>query len=163
MVPEALAAADTLAEDDGVEATVLVLSSPDRLFHDWQQSRTAPLRRVSRTTSHLEQLVVKATDGAGGYGMLVGPHSTAAERVDFAERIKKNPRGYIAQPTLSLSRVPTIVGDNVWCGANVVITSGVTIGERSVIGANSVVTTDLPPRSIAAGAPARVLRTIEYA
>ena len=60
------------------------------------------------------------------------------------------------------SKGPTRVGDNVWCGANVVITSGVTIGERSVIGANSVVTTDLPPRSIAAGAPAKVLRTVEY-
>jgi acetyltransferase-like isoleucine patch superfamily enzyme len=57
---------------------------------------------------------------------------------------------------------PTRVGDNVWCGANVVITSGVTVGERCVIGANSVVTEDLPPLSIAAGAPAKVLRTIEY-
>ena len=57
---------------------------------------------------------------------------------------------------------PTRIGDNVWCGANVVVTSGVTIGERCVIGANSVVTTDIPPFSIAAGAPARVLRTIEY-
>ncbi|MGB9182438.1 MAG: acyltransferase [Solirubrobacteraceae bacterium] len=57
---------------------------------------------------------------------------------------------------------PTRVGDNVWCGAGVVVTSGVTIGERSVVGANSVVVTDLPPFSIAAGAPAKVLRTIEY-
>jgi acetyltransferase-like isoleucine patch superfamily enzyme len=57
---------------------------------------------------------------------------------------------------------PTRVGDNVWCGANVVITSGVTIGERCVIGANSVVTDDIPAFSIAAGAPAKVLRTIEY-
>ena len=57
---------------------------------------------------------------------------------------------------------PTRVGDNVWCGANVVITSGVTVGERCVIGANSVVTADIPPHSIAAGAPAKVLRTIEY-
>ena len=56
---------------------------------------------------------------------------------------------------------PTRVGANVWCGANVVITSGVTVGERCVIGANSVVTGDLPPFSIAAGAPARVLRSIE--
>jgi acetyltransferase-like isoleucine patch superfamily enzyme len=57
---------------------------------------------------------------------------------------------------------PTRVGDNTWCGANVVITSGVTVGERCVIGANSVLTEDLPPFSIAAGAPARVLRTVEY-
>src|SRR6202044_2012738 len=60
----------------------------------------------------------------------------------------------------SQSKGPTRVGDNVWCGAHVVITSGVTIGERCVIGANSVVTEDLPPFSVAAGAPARVLRTI---
>jgi acetyltransferase-like isoleucine patch superfamily enzyme len=60
------------------------------------------------------------------------------------------------------SKGPTRVGNNVWCGAHVVITSGVTIGERCVIGANSVVTTDLPAFSIAAGSPARVLRTIEY-
>ena len=57
---------------------------------------------------------------------------------------------------------PVRVADNVWCGANVVITSGVTVGERCVIGANSVVTEDIPPFSIAAGAPARVVRTIEY-
>ena len=57
---------------------------------------------------------------------------------------------------------PTRVGDNVWCGANVVITSGVTVGERCVIGANSVVTDDLPPFSITAGAPAKVLKQIEY-
>src|SRR3954454_23352084 len=60
------------------------------------------------------------------------------------------------------SKGPTRVGDNVWCGAHVVITSGVTIGERCVIGANSVVTRDLPPRSIAAGVPAKVLREVEY-
>ena len=58
---------------------------------------------------------------------------------------------------------PTRVGNNVWCGANVVITSGVTVGERCVIGANSVVTEDIPAFSIAAGAPERVLRQIEYA
>ena len=61
------------------------------------------------------------------------------------------------------SKGPTRIGDNVWCGAHVVITSGVTIGERSVIGANSVVTRDIPPFSIAAGSPAKVLRKIEYA
>ncbi len=58
------------------------------------------------------------------------------------------------------TRGPTRLGANVWLGANVVVTSGVTIGERCVVGANSVVTRDLPPRSVAAGAPARVLRTI---
>jgi uncharacterized circularly permuted ATP-grasp superfamily protein len=61
---------------------------------------------------HLEQLVVKAANESGGYGMLVGPHSTREERVQFAEMVKANPRNYIAQPTLALSRVPTLVGDH---------------------------------------------------
>jgi acetyltransferase-like isoleucine patch superfamily enzyme len=56
---------------------------------------------------------------------------------------------------------PTRLGDNVWCGANVVITSGVSVGERCVIGANSVVTGDLPSFSIAAGAPARVVGQVK--
>ncbi|MFN2518359.1 MAG: DapH/DapD/GlmU-related protein [Jatrophihabitantaceae bacterium] len=57
---------------------------------------------------------------------------------------------------------PTVIGDNVWLGANVVVTSGVCIGRRSVIGANSVVIDDIPPFSIAAGAPAAVLRAVAY-
>ena len=57
---------------------------------------------------------------------------------------------------------PTRIGDNTWCGANVVVTSGVTVGERCVIGANSVVTKDIPAFSIAAGVPAQVLRRVEY-
>jgi uncharacterized circularly permuted ATP-grasp superfamily protein len=58
---------------------------------------------------NLEKLVVKAVDASGGYGMLIGPASTAEQREDFAERVKSNPRGYIAQPTISLSQHPTLV------------------------------------------------------
>ncbi len=63
--------------------------------------------------SHLEELVVKAANESGGYGMLIGPHSTGAERKQFAELILAKPRNYIAQPTISLSRVPTIVGNRI--------------------------------------------------
>lgn len=62
--------------------------------------------------ANLESLVVKAADESGGYGMLVGPQSTAEQREDFAKRIVKSPRKYIAQPTISLSRVPTLVDDH---------------------------------------------------
>jgi uncharacterized circularly permuted ATP-grasp superfamily protein len=58
---------------------------------------------------HLDELVVKAANEAGGYGMLMGPHSTAEEREKFSGLIKDNPRNYIAQPTISLSTVPTII------------------------------------------------------
>jgi acetyltransferase-like isoleucine patch superfamily enzyme len=60
------------------------------------------------------------------------------------------------------SKGPVTIGDNCWFGANCVVTGGVTIGERTVVGANSVVTDDLPSGVVAAGAPAKVLRAIEF-
>jgi uncharacterized circularly permuted ATP-grasp superfamily protein len=59
--------------------------------------------------TNLDKLVVKAVDASGGYGMLIGPASTAAERDKFARKIEANPRGYIAQPTITLSQHPTFV------------------------------------------------------
>jgi uncharacterized circularly permuted ATP-grasp superfamily protein len=56
---------------------------------------------------HLDELVVKAANESGGYGMLIGPHASIGERKEFAARITAEPRNYIAQPTLALSRVPT--------------------------------------------------------
>ncbi|MEM9449685.1 MAG: circularly permuted type 2 ATP-grasp protein [Cyanobacteria bacterium P01_E01_bin.6] len=69
----------------------------------WEESQ------LSHVLSHLDTLVVKAANESGGYGMLVGPHATQQERDEFAGRIRDNPRNYIAQPTLSLSRVPTLI------------------------------------------------------
>jgi uncharacterized circularly permuted ATP-grasp superfamily protein len=60
---------------------------------------------------HLGELVVKAVDEAGGYGMLMGPQSTAAERAEFREKILADPRRYIAQPRIELSTCPTWIGD----------------------------------------------------
>jgi uncharacterized circularly permuted ATP-grasp superfamily protein len=61
---------------------------------------------------NLDKFVVKSANEAGGYGMLVGPHSTAEQREQFARKIQSNPRNYIAQPTLALSTVPTLVEDH---------------------------------------------------
>ena len=60
------------------------------------------------------------------------------------------------------SKGPTRIGSNCWFGVNCVVNTGVTIGDRAVIGANSVVTKDVPPRTIAAGVPAKVIREIEF-
>lgn len=57
---------------------------------------------------NIHKLVVKQTDASGGYGMLIGPKSTKAEQEEFKLKIKNNPRNYIAQPTINLSRVPTL-------------------------------------------------------
>ncbi|MEM9136473.1 MAG: circularly permuted type 2 ATP-grasp protein [Cyanobacteria bacterium P01_F01_bin.42] len=62
---------------------------------------------------HLDQLVVKAASEAGGYGMLIGTQSTQEERQEFRQRILDNPRNYIAQPTLCLSRVPTLLHEGI--------------------------------------------------
>jgi len=62
---------------------------------------------------NIDKLVVKQTDASGGYGMLIGPKSTKSEQKEFIEKIKKNPRNYIAQPTINLSRVPTLTDQGI--------------------------------------------------
>jgi len=62
---------------------------------------------------HLGELVVKEVGESGGYGMLIGPHSTAAQREEFRQRILADPRNYIAQPTLQLSRAPCFIDGQV--------------------------------------------------
>lgn len=69
-------------------------------------------QQQSHVLANLDKLVVKAADESGGYGMLVGPHATQAQREEFADKIKAHPRKYIAQPTLCLSRVPTLFNDH---------------------------------------------------
>ena len=69
-------------------------------------------KQQAHVLANLDKLVVKAANESGGYGMLVGPHATPEQRQEFAQRIQASPRNYIAQPTLCLSRVPTIVDDH---------------------------------------------------
>ncbi|MEJ2471180.1 MAG: circularly permuted type 2 ATP-grasp protein [Desulfuromonadales bacterium] len=61
---------------------------------------------------NLDKLVVKKVGESGGYGMLVGPHASEQERREYGEQVRAKPRDFIAQPTLSLSRVPTLVDDH---------------------------------------------------
>ncbi|HEX2171210.1 MAG TPA: circularly permuted type 2 ATP-grasp protein [Dehalococcoidia bacterium] len=67
---------------------------------------------LSYILDHLDELVVKSVNESGGYGMLVGPHATQVERDEFRDRIRADPRGFIAQPTLALSRHPCWVDDH---------------------------------------------------
>lgn len=68
-------------------------------------------KQLDHVLHNLDSLVVKAANESGGYGMLMGSKATPEERAEFAERIKANPRNYIAQPTLNISRVPTLIDD----------------------------------------------------
>jgi uncharacterized circularly permuted ATP-grasp superfamily protein len=97
--------------------------------------------------ANLDKLVVKAVDGSGGYGMLIGPASTREQRDDFARKIVANPRGYIAQPTISLSRHPTFVGDRL-DGRHIDLRPFVLYGEEIVVMPGGLTRVALPEGSL---------------
>jgi uncharacterized circularly permuted ATP-grasp superfamily protein len=68
---------------------------------------------LDHVLQNLDKLVVKAVGASGGYGMLIGPHASAAEREDFAQRLKDDPANYIAQPTLKLSTAPCVIDGHI--------------------------------------------------
>lgn len=95
-----------------------------------------------------------------GDNVLIGPNCTLATPVHPLhplDRTQTRPDGSVLQPEAAK---PIRIGNNCWLAANVTVCGGVTIGEGCVIGAGSVVTRDIPPYSLAAGVPCRVLRTI---
>lgn len=81
---------------------------------------------------NLDSLVVKATNEAGGYGMLIGPHSTKAQQMEFRHKVAADPRNYIAQPTLSLSRHPAMDEDG-FRGCHVDLRPYVLYGEKVTV------------------------------
>jgi uncharacterized circularly permuted ATP-grasp superfamily protein len=83
-----------------------ILPNVETYILDDEQQRTYVLENLHR-------LVVKAVGESGGYGMLIGPHSTSKQREEFRARILANPRNYIAQPTLAISRAPCFVDGHV--------------------------------------------------
>jgi len=81
---------------------------------------------------HIEKLVIKSANESGGYGMLIGPHASSAECEEFRAAIRKDPRNYVAQPVVELSRCPS------WCdgtieGRHIDLRPYVLAGERTVI------------------------------
>jgi uncharacterized circularly permuted ATP-grasp superfamily protein len=81
---------------------------------------------------HIPELVVKAVNESGGYGMLMGPHSTKAECEKFKEKVRKNPRNYIAQPVIPLSRAPSFCDDSMQ-GRHVDLRPFILYGEKVTI------------------------------
>jgi len=69
--------------------------------------------QMSHVLANLDKLVVKAVGASGGYGMLIGPHASAAQREEFAQAIKADPENYIAQPTIQLSTAPCLIDGEV--------------------------------------------------
>jgi uncharacterized circularly permuted ATP-grasp superfamily protein len=96
---------------------------------------------------NIEQLVVKAANEAGGYGMLIGPHATKAECAEFRQRVAAEPRNYIAQPVISLSRHPTY-GDGGFAGRHIDLRPFILYGEKPVIIPGGLTRVALRPGSL---------------
>ncbi len=104
-------------------------------------------KHLAYVLANLDNLVVKATGESGGYGMLVGCHATASQRSEFADRIKANPANYIAQPTLSLSRVPTL-NDTGITGCHVDLRPYILYGKEIYINPGGLTRVALKPGSL---------------
>lgn len=94
----------------------------------------------------------------------IGAHTMLASRVQIYDNISHplSPERRLRHESFSLDEAsPVVIGRNCWIGNGAIIMRGVTIGENSVVGAGSIVTTDVPPNTLAAGVPARVIRSIE--
>lgn len=87
----------------------------------------------SYIVENLDKLVVKAANEAGGYGMLMGPKASQAERDEFRQKILADPRNYIAQPMIALSRHPTWADDEGFAGRHIDLRPFILYGEKPVI------------------------------
>ncbi len=82
---------------------------------------------------NIANLVVKSANESGGYGMLIGPHATKEEHEKFRQAIRKDPRNYVAQPVISLSRAPSYCGDGVIEGRHIDLRPYILSGEKTTI------------------------------
>jgi uncharacterized circularly permuted ATP-grasp superfamily protein len=101
----------------------------------------------SHILANLDKLVVKSVNESGGYGMLIGPHASQAEREAFAEKIKENPRNFIAQPTISLSRHPTYLNGELH-GCHIDLRPYILYGEKVKIVPGGLTRVALRPGSL---------------
>lgn len=120
-----------------------------------QNTRTPYLVEFGSDIYLNRNVILDATAHIGiGDHVMIGPNTYITDHDhDFKGADVKEKIG-----TLPLDGIPTIIEENVWIGANVVVLKGVTIGENSIIGAGSIVTKSIPKNSIALGNPCRVLK-----
>ncbi len=102
----------------------------------------------SHVLANLDKLVVKAVNESGGYGMLIGPASTAAQRDDFAQKVKVNPRDFIAQPVIQLSTHPTFVEGDRLEGRHIDLRPFVLCGETITVVPGGLTRVALPKGSL---------------
>lgn len=119
----------------------------DPLLGNVETLRPLVPSHLSHILANLHKLVVKAVDGSGGYGMLIGPASTKEQREEFARKIRADPRKFIAQPTISLSQSPTMI-DGAVHGRHVDLRPFVLFGEEIKVLPGGLTRVALPEGSL---------------
>jgi uncharacterized circularly permuted ATP-grasp superfamily protein len=119
----------------------------DAILHNVETYRPLEPNHRSHVLANLDNLVVKTVNESGGYGMLIGPASTAAQRSEFRELILARPRDYIAQPTVQLSQHPTFV-DGRLEGRHVDLRPFVLCGEKMIVVPGALTRVALPRGSL---------------
>lgn len=140
-----------IADDKGVYPFV-----PDMIRYYLQQDPVLPNVETfrpeepshrSHILTNLDKLVVKTVNESGGYGMLIGPASTAEQRADFAAKVQAEPRDFIAQPTIPLSQHPTYVGGQLE-GRHVDLRPFILCGEKITVVPGALTRVALPRGSL---------------
>jgi uncharacterized circularly permuted ATP-grasp superfamily protein len=119
----------------------------DPILANVETFRAAIPAQKQHILANLDKLVVKTVDGSGGYGMLIGPASTAEQRDEFARKIQDNPKHYIGQPTIALSQHPTYV-DGRLEGRHVDLRPFILYGEEIKVLAGGLTRVALPRGSL---------------
>jgi uncharacterized circularly permuted ATP-grasp superfamily protein len=96
-----------------VPAIIRYYLGEDPLLNNVETYLMTDDKQRDHVLANLEKMVVKPVGESGGYGMLVGPHSSAEERAQFRDAVRANPRNFIAQPTLTFSRAPCLIDDRI--------------------------------------------------
>jgi uncharacterized circularly permuted ATP-grasp superfamily protein len=140
-----------VADDKGVypfvPAMIRYYLNQDEILPNVETFRADVPAHRSHILANLDKLVVKKVNESGGYGMLVGPASTAQQREDFRALLLANPRDYIAQPTIQLSTHPTFI-DGRLEGRHVDLRPFVLCGEKIVVVPGGLTRVALPKGSL---------------
>jgi len=141
-----------VADDKGiypfVPAVIKYFLGEDPILANVETFRPLVPAHRQHILANLDKLVVKAVDGSGGYGMLIGPASTAEQREEFGRKVAENPRAYIAQPTISLSQHPTFVEGDRLEGRHVDLRPFILYGEEVKVMAGGLTRVALPRGSL---------------
>jgi len=121
--------------------------SEDPLLPNVQTYLAAVKEDLTYILEHVPELVVKAVNESGGYGMLIGPQATKAECERFREKVRKNPRNYIAQPVIALSRAPSFCDDSMQ-GRHIDLRPFILYGEKVTIVPGGLTRVALRPGSL---------------